>query len=139
MSLLAGADATTLSAVKDAVTALRARMRPTGPRIVMVTSLVVEDTPEDAVELLVATGSGFYRLRTPRIDIAVNGAGDLIAALLLFHVIDTNDPALAFARAASSVWGIIERTAALSTAELALVAGQDQLLQPVRIFNPQAC
>ena len=136
LSHLAGYPTLTLARAKQAAANLRLRMRA-GRRLVLVTSLAVEDTPQDALDLLLATDAGFHRLRTPRLDLAVNGAGDLIAALFLFHVLDTNDPIAAFANAASSTWGIIARTA--PGAELALIAAQDELIQPSHRFVPHAC
>ena len=37
------------------------------------------------MDLLVAEGDRFHLLRTPRLPVAVNGAGDAIAALFLFQ------------------------------------------------------
>ena len=139
LSLLAGTELPTLAAAKNAVGGLRARMRAQGPRIVLVTSLVVDDTPPGALDLMVGTDAGFHRLRTEHLDIAVDGAGDLIAALFLFHVLDTGDPVRALSLAASSVWAIIARTAAVGGGELAIVAAQDELVRPGRLFTAEAC
>ena len=139
LSLLAGAETPTLATAKRAIAGLRARMRPDGPRIVLVTSLAVDDTPPDALDLMVGTDTGFHLVRTPRLDIAVNGAGDLIAALFLFHVLDTNDPVLALSLAASSVWAVIAHTQATGAREIAIVPAQDELVRPSRRFTAQAC
>ena len=57
-----------------------------GRRSILVTSLCLEDTPADALDMRrLATREGLWRLRTPRLPIAVNGAGDLISALFLAH------------------------------------------------------
>ncbi len=136
LSLLAGFDTPTLADAKRAVADLRARMRADGPRLVMVTSLAARDTPADALDLLIAADDGVHRVRTPRLDLAVDG---LSAPPLLFPVLDAGDPALALARAASGVWGIIARTEATGARELALVAAQDELLHPTRIFVPEPC
>ncbi|MFC7572723.1 pyridoxal kinase PdxY [Klenkia terrae] len=61
LDLLTGRTTTTLPQVLDAVAALQA----TGPRVVLVTSLDVEDTPDDAVDLLAAEGGRAWRVRTP--------------------------------------------------------------------------
>jgi pyridoxine kinase len=137
LALLAGRDASTLAGAKACVGALRRRMRAEGPRLVIVTSLVTDDTPDDCLDLLVGADDGTWRVRTPRLDIAVNGAGDLIAALFLFHVLDAVAPPDALARAASSVWGVIAHTSASGARELALVAAQAQFLAPTRIFTPE--
>ena len=66
-----------------AVTAVQAL----GPRVVLTTSLVAEDTPDDAVDLLASEGGRHFRVRTPRLEVSVNGAGDAIAALFLAHLL----------------------------------------------------
>ena len=50
-------------------------------------------------------------LRTPKLPISVNGAGDAIAALFFAHYLRTGSAAEALSRAASSVFGILKRTA----------------------------
>ena len=88
---------------------------------------------------MIGTDAGFHRVRTPHLDIAVNGAGDLIAALFLFHVLDTGDPVRALSLAASGVWAVIAPTAMIGGGELAIVAAQDELVRPSRLFTPEAC
>ena len=56
-----------------------------GPRVVLVTSLRLDDTPADALDLIASDGLGRFRLRTPLLPLTVNGAGDLIAALFFAH------------------------------------------------------
>ena len=82
-----------------------------GPRIVLVTSLVIDETPDDAIDLLACDDSGRYRLRTPKLPISVNGAGDAIAALFFAHCLRSGSAAEALSRAASSVFGVLKRTA----------------------------
>jgi pyridoxine kinase len=125
----------TLDDAKRAVAALRAM----GPRTVFVTSLRTDATPADAIELLVAEGEAMHRLRTSRLPHAANGAGDLIAALFLFHRLASGDAAKALAAATSSVFGILERTAAAGSAELLLVAAQEELVNPTRRLVPEPC
>ena len=56
-----------------------------GPRAVLVTSLHVDDTPDDSIDMLAADETGRFRLRTPKLPLMVNGAGDAIAALFFAH------------------------------------------------------
>ena len=81
-----------------------------GRRIVLVTSLVTEETPADAIDLLACDDVGRHRLRTPKLPIAAHGAGDAIAALFLAHYLRTASAAEAMSRAASSVFGVLKRT-----------------------------
>jgi pyridoxine kinase len=108
-----------------------------GPRAVFVTSLTTDDTPDDAVDLAVSDGDGRYRVRTPRLPIAVNGAGDAIAALFFAHYLKTRSAAKAISLAASSIFGVLERTAATGGREMLLVEAQDELTRPSRVFDAQ--
>ena len=81
LDYLAGRESRTLADVLAAVKAVHAL----GPRAVLVTSLHVDDTPEDAIDLLASDATGRFRLRTPKLHLAVNGAGDAIAALFFAH------------------------------------------------------
>jgi pyridoxine kinase len=131
LDLLSGSPTTSLPAVKDAVAAVHAL----GPRVVLTTSLVTDDTPDDAVDLLASTGGRHFRVRTPRLGVSVNGAGDAIAALFLAHWLDTRSAADALGRAAASVFGLLQRTEDASSREILLVAAQDEFVTPTRTFE----
>ena len=131
LDLLAGTTTRSLASVKDAVAAVQAL----GPRAVMTTSLVADDTPQDAVDLLASEGGRHYRVRTPRLGLSVNGAGDVVAALFLAHWLDSGSAAEALGRAAASVFGLLARTEAAGSREILLVAAQDELVAPGRRFE----
>jgi pyridoxine kinase len=130
LDLLAGTTTTSLGAVKDAVAAVQGL----GPRVVLTTSLVTDDTPEGCVDLLAAEGGRFHRVRTPRLDVSVNGAGDAIAALFLAHWLGTGSAAEALGRAAASVYGLLQRTEDAGSREILLVAAQEEFVSPTRTF-----
>jgi pyridoxine kinase len=130
---LAGLATPTRSAFAAAAGAIHAL----GPQVVFVTSLTTDDTPDDAVDLAVSDGDGRYRVRTPRLPIAVNGAGDAIAALFFAHYLKTGSAAEAISLAASSIFGVLERTAAAGAREMLLVEAQDELTRPSRVFDAQ--
>jgi pyridoxine kinase len=131
LDLLAGATTRTLAEVKDAVAAVQAL----GPRVVLTTSLVTDDTPDDAIDLLASEGGRHVRVRTPRLGLSVNGAGDAIAALFLAHWLDTGSAAEALGRAAASVFGLLARTEEAGSREILLVAAQDEFVSPSRAFE----
>jgi pyridoxine kinase len=108
-----------------------------GPRVVLVTSLATAETPPDAIDLLVSDGTARFRLRTPRLDHAANGAGDAIAALFFAHLLRGGSAADAMARAASSVFGILRRTAEAGAREMLLIAAQDEIVAPSTMFKPE--
>jgi pyridoxine kinase len=130
LDLLAGTTTTSLEAVKDAVAAVHAL----GPRVVLTTSLITDDTPDDCVDLLAAEGGRFHRVRTPRLDVSVNGAGDAIAALFLAHWLRTGSAAEALGGAAASVFGLLQRTADAGSREILLVDAQEEFVAPTRTF-----
>ena len=83
-----------------------------------------------------AEGDATHLLRTPLLPYAANGAGDLMAALFLFHRLARGDTAQALAAATSSVFGVLRRTAAAGAAEMLLIAAQDELVSPEQRFVP---
>ena len=85
--------------------------------------------------MLASDDHGLWRLRTPRLPIAVNGAGDLFAALFLHHWLDRRSTPEALSKTASSVFGIVAATLAAGVRELALVAAQEELVRPSQVFT----
>ncbi|GAA0587450.1 pyridoxal kinase [Craurococcus roseus] len=122
-----------------AAKAAAARLQAAGPRCVLVTSLHVEDTPAGSVELLAAEAGGFWRLRTPMLRLSVNGAGDAIAALFLFHRLRSGGAAEALSAAASSIYGVLRRTEAAGSREILTVAAQEEFVAPSETFRAEPC
>jgi pyridoxine kinase len=130
---LAGRTSATLAEACAAIDALHAL----GPRVVLVTSLATAETPSDAIDLVVSDPAGRFRLRTPRLDHAANGAGDAIAALFFAHLLRGGSAADAMAGAASSVFGILRRTAQAGAREMLLIEAQDEIVAPSKMFKPE--
>ena len=105
-----------------------------GRSVVVAKSLALDDTPADALERSPETTRAFWRLRTPKLPIAVNGPGDLFAALFLHHWLRIARRPQALSRAASSVHAVVAATEAAGSRELALIAAQDDLVRPSRLF-----
>lgn len=125
-----------ISTLKEAKTAV-AKLRESGPRVVLVTSLITAETPDDALDLLAADEGGVFRLRTPRLDISVNGAGDAIAALFFVHYLKSRDVAQAAGAAAASVHGVLRQTLAAGSREILTVAAQEEFVAPSARFAPE--
>jgi pyridoxine kinase len=136
---LTGLECRTLSAAKQAVTRLADTMRPDGLRCVLLTSLETETTPGDHLDLLVGEKGQFHLLRTPRLPITVNGAGDAIAALFLFHRLDSGSAVTALENAGSAVHGLLRRTAEAGSREILTVAAQDEFVTPAMRFVAHPC
>ncbi|MBE7247512.1 MAG: bifunctional hydroxymethylpyrimidine kinase/phosphomethylpyrimidine kinase, partial [Actinomycetospora chiangmaiensis] len=134
LNLLTGLPSATLSEARAAIAALQAR----GPKVVLVTSAATAETPADRIDLLAGEGGDLYRVRTPRLDLAINGAGDCIAALFLVHYARTRAVAPALERAAASVYGLLRRTAEAGSREILTVAAQDEFVAPSETFPAEA-
>ena len=63
--------------------------------------------------------------------------GDVIAALFLAHLLRTGSAADALSHAASSVFGILKRTAAAQSREILLIEAQDELVKPSATFRAE--
>jgi pyridoxine kinase len=124
----------------DLQTARRAiaGLRALGPRVVVAKSLRLNDTPADALDMLAADETGLWRLRTPNLPIVVNGGGDLFAALFFHHWLGSHVMPEALSRAASSVHAIVSATLAAGSRELSLIAAQDELTAPSKLFAAEA-
>jgi pyridoxine kinase len=130
LDLLSGLASTNIAGARKAVNALHAR----GPRVILVTSLALDDTPPDAIDMLVSENGALSLLRTPKEQVHANGAGDVTAALFLAHWLRTRNAPEAIARAASSVYGLIAATAKTGSRELEIIAAQEEFVSPSRLF-----
>ncbi len=133
LDYLSGRASRTLGEARDAVKAVH----DLGPRAILVTSLHTTETPADSIDLLASDKTGCFRLRTPKLPLAVNGAGDAIAALFFAHYLRTGKIDEALARAASAIFGVLAMTAAAGSREIQLIAAQDEIVNPSRLFEAE--
>ena len=131
---LTGEQANALQAARRVIAALRAR----GPRVVVATSVQLDETPAGALDLLAGDEGGLWRVRTPKLPISVNGSGDLFTALFFHHWLETRDTPGALSRATSSVHGVVKATLASGSRELSLIAAQDEFTRPSQLFTAEA-
>ncbi len=133
LDFLAGRESKTLNEVRGALKTVHAL----GPRVILVTSLHCEETPEDSIDLLASDGERCFRLRTPRLQLIVNGAGDAIAALFYAHYLRSGRLDEALSRSASSIFGVLKNTAEAGTREIQLIAAQDEFVEPSETFEAE--
>ena len=133
LELLCGHATATLDELRRGLAALHAR----GPKAVLVTSYLGEETPEGAIDLVASGDGGAWRVRTPKLDVSVNGAGDAIAALFFVTFLAEGSVPGALAHAAAAIFGLLQATADAGSRELALVAAQDEFVRPSRVFAPE--
>jgi pyridoxine kinase len=131
LDFLAGTTSRTLAEVLAAVDVVRA----SGPRDVLVTSVLHDEVADGSLDVVAVSDAGAWAVTTPLLPIAPNGCGDLTAALYLAHLRTTGEPATALVRTTSSVFAVLEATVAAGTREIALVAAQEAIASPPERFT----
>jgi pyridoxine kinase len=131
LEYLTAGSVTTLEDALAATAALRAR----GPEVVLVTSLARTGCADDEIELLAVDGQAAYVIATPHLNLSVNGAGDMTAALFLAHWRRTGDLRLALEHTTNSVFAVLEETARSGAREIRIVAAQDAIARPPERFS----
>jgi pyridoxine kinase len=134
LEYLTGLPVGTLAEAKAAVTALR----KTGPHVVLLTSMVTAETPADAIDMLAMDASGAWRVRTPKLGLSINGAGDAIMALFFVHYARSRSAPHALGEAAASIYGLLKRTLDAGSREILTVAAQDEFVSPTTRFAVEA-
>jgi len=133
LEALTGLSCATMEQTKRALKVLHTK----GPRVVLLTSAVIDETPSDMIDMVASDGMGLWRVRSPRLGFSPNGAGDLTAALFLSSYLKNHSSAQALAHASSSVHAVLEATLQKGGGELALISAQEALVAPSRIFKPE--
>jgi pyridoxine kinase len=134
LDYLSGRTSRTLAEARDAVKAVH----DFGPRAMLVTSLHTDTTPEDAIDMLASDDSGLFLVRTPRLPLAINGAGDAVAALFFAYYLRGGKIDAALSAAASTIYGVLAKTAEAGAREIQLIAAQDEIVNPSRVFEAVA-
>jgi pyridoxine kinase len=133
LDYLSGRESGTAAQAHDALKAAH----DLGPRTILVTSLHTDETPDDSIDMLASDDSGCFRLRTPKLPLSVNGAGDAIAALFFAHYLRTGEIQQALSAAGSSIFGILSCTAETGSREIQLILAQDDIVNPGRVFEAE--
>jgi pyridoxine kinase len=133
LNYLSGMETGTLSSAISAVGAVHAL----GPKVILVTSLMTEETPADTIDMLASANGEIWRLRSPRLDISVNGAGDAIAGVFFVHWLRTGSVSEALSWAGSAIFGVLRKTAAAQSRELLTVAAQEEFVRPSTLLQPE--
>jgi pyridoxine kinase len=131
LDYLSGRPSRTLGEARDAVKALHGL----GPQAILVTSLQTDETPADAIDMLASGGGDCFAVRTPKLPLAVNGAGDAIAGLFFAHYLRDGKVGEALSLWASSIFGVLAKTAATGAREIQLVGAQEEIVKPTRLFE----
>ena len=128
LSMLSGVTPGSLSEAAAASGELRARLRPGGPRMVLVAGLDLPFLPQQTATLL-AHEKGAAAVATPRVA-APPGTGDALVALFLARLLEGVAAEAALSFATSAVHALAEKAAAEGLPDLPLVAARALLLEP---------
>lgn len=131
LEYLSGQPASFLEGALGAADLLRAK----GPGLVVCTSCGAEE--EGRIATLAVGGEGAWRVETPLLPGRVSGTGDAFAAIFLARRLLTGAVERALALAVSAVYGLIGATIAADpqARELALVAAQEEIVNPSELFD----
>lgn len=130
LAFLSGIEIGNLDDFRRAAAAVHAM----GPRLIMATSVQLDDTPADCTDVILSNADGLLRLRTPLLPVSVNGAGDAIAALFLGKYLQDKSPERAVEHAVSATFGLLKRTAEAGSREILTVPAQDEYVSPSQRF-----
>jgi pyridoxine kinase len=128
LAWLAGGPVEDLNDAMDAAAAVRAK----GPKIVVCTSLALDDPAE--LGILAHSAEASWLCRTPRLPVTLNGTGDAFTALFLGSWLKTGDVARTLEHAVAAMFALVEATHRAGSRELELVLAQDSLVAPARPF-----
>jgi pyridoxine kinase len=110
------------------------QLQSLGPDVVLVTSVLTSDTPEDSIQMACFAPEGAWIVTTPLLPMDVKGGGDVTAAVFLAHYL-TDGPRLALERTAATMYAILERTHAAGSTEMLLVEMQEQIAHPAPAYK----
>ena len=125
----------TQTKVLNAINQLQAK----GPKIILVTSVQLDSTPNDCIDIIFAQENRYYRVRTQKLEtlFELSGTGDAISALLLGKYLLRNNWKQAFEAAVASIYAVIKETVATGQRELQLITAQEALVAPKQFFVAQ--
>ena len=131
LTALTGLPVVTMEDVLQAADAARSL----GPEIVLITSVVRRDGPPDTIDMVAVDSDGAWLVSTPRLPRSFTGSGDVTAATFLVAMLRKWDLAAALAHTAAVIYGLLAVTTSLGRAELALIAAQDEMVNPSHRFE----
>lgn len=134
LEILSGMKPRSLAEVRAAAAALLQR----GPKVVLVTSLSSDGNKDGEMEMLAVSAEGAWRVASPHLPLAPNGAGDAVAAFFLGFYLKTGSVPQALGKAASAIFEVLQTTLDSGEEELQLVTAQGRLEAPRRCFTAQA-
>jgi pyridoxine kinase len=105
-------------------------IRALGPQTVIVTSLEARAGFPDTIPVVAVDGQGAWQAEVTRLDVPVDGAGDLFAAIFTAASLKGASTSAALSHALSSTHGVLRKTVELGLPEMAMVAARDEIVAP---------
>lgn len=105
-----------------------------GPRIVFLTGLKRPDSEANTIEMIAATKTQAFFIKTPQFPLVVNGAGDIATALFLGQFLQSNEISISLQKTASAMYALLQKTHESKSREIELIRSQYDLINPVQIF-----
>lgn len=108
-----------------------------GVNLILLTSLEVEDTDPETIQMMLSTKDGArHIITTPKLhfDVPLNGSGDTTAALFAGYLLNGYSPKEALSKTACSIYAVFEETQRLHRRELALIQTQKSFMTPDERF-----
>lgn len=130
LEFLVGREIQSQAELLEAAQELRSR----GPKVVLVTSAITDDTPADSIQMACVADQGAWIVTTPLLPMVVKGGGDATAAIFLAHYL-TDGPHRALSRTAATMYAVLERTHAAGSEEMLLVREQQEIAHPHEVFS----
>ncbi|HEY1721236.1 MAG TPA: pyridoxal kinase PdxY [Magnetospirillaceae bacterium] len=131
LELLTG---TKVASLAETIAAAR-QLIDRGPKLVMVTGLMSPILAEGQIGTLAVTRDHAWLATSPELQFSItpNGTGDLLAALLLGHILNGRAPNDALSGAVSALFAILEQAAARNLREMPLEVEQNRLIHPPQV------
>lgn len=133
LTYLTGVEISSLEDAKRACKILHAKCVDT----ILVTSLTRQETSPDIIEMLISNNHESYLVATPRLEMPIspNGSGDMTAAIFLAKYLETKNLQISLEHTAAAIYAVFTKTLALQQRELAIIASQNELVNPSVSFT----
>lgn len=112
-----------------------------GVKTVIVTSYEYTGLAEDKIAMLASSYDGHhYMIKTPKLKLEPppNGAGDMISALILGHILKGASLKSTLEYSAASIYGVFQKTFEAQSRELSMIQAQDEFIAPQARFEAEA-
>ncbi len=133
LEYLTGMKVSGLPSAMAAADVLRTRLDPTGPRIVVATSLNRQDGGQGMIEALAVSDDGTWLAAMPDLGEATpKGAGDLFAALFLARLLRGKNVKKAMGFAMAGTYAVLRHAVLNGSPDMLYAAAQEEMRNPAR-------